>query len=153
LHESSSFIEVEVVDMDQFDQHIPSPGEELRLYRRLQDMYKQNAVALLSKKGEPVGYLDPSVAEEVIEKMMEGIRFRCVVSSERQEDIMMLRIYELGKPTDEPQDAELDKDTEDDLEDEEELVEELEDEEPDDSQPSFDADDDQEAIEDTEEED
>jgi hypothetical protein len=95
-------IEAEVIGMEEFYPHTASPGEEVKLYRRLEDMYKPNAIAILNRKDEPIGYLDPSVAEEILAKMKEGIKFRCVVAGEREGDKMPIRIFELGKPEIQP---------------------------------------------------
>lgn len=91
-------IEAKVVKASEFPDAKVSPGDEVKLYRRLEDMYKPNAVAVLNKKDEPIGYLEESIAEMIIRKMREGVRFRCEVAGERRGDEIPIRIYELGKP-------------------------------------------------------
>lgn len=123
-----------IVGMDEFDQNLVSPGEEVKLYRRIEDMYKPNAIAVLNKKGEPIGYLEESQAGEILEKMREGIKFKCVAASERDGNTMPLRIYELGKPvletdiTDElPEDLDdlLPDEEDEDIEDEEDIDDDI----------------------------
>ncbi|HEX30524.1 TPA: hypothetical protein ENG04_10625 [Candidatus Poribacteria bacterium] len=99
---SEGAIEAEVIGVEEFYPHTASPGEEVKLYRRLEDMYKPNAITVLNQKGEPIGYLDPSIAEEILVKMKEGIKFRCVVTGKEEDDKILVRIFELGKPEIEP---------------------------------------------------
>ena len=95
-------IEAEVIGTEEFYPHTASPGEEVKLYRRLEDMYKPNAIAVLNQKDEPIGYLDPSIAEGILAKMKEGIKFKCVVTGREEDDKILIRIFELGKPEIEP---------------------------------------------------
>lgn len=94
-------IEAEVVGVEEFYPHTASPGEEVKLYRRLEDIYKPNAIAVLNQKDEPIGYLDPSIAEGILAKMKEGFKFKCVVTG-KEEDKLLIRIFEQGKPDIEP---------------------------------------------------
>ena len=124
-------IEAKVVKVSEFPDAKVSPGDEVKLYRRLEDMYKPNAVAVLNKKDEPIGYLEESIAEMIIEKMREGIRFRCEVAGERQGDEIPIRIYELGKPEELPVGVEEEEEELEELlelEEEEEVEEEAEEE-------------------------
>ncbi|HID56832.1 TPA: hypothetical protein EYP37_09910 [Candidatus Poribacteria bacterium] len=120
-------IEAEVIGTEEFYPHTASPGEEVKLYRRLEDMYKPNAIAVLNQKDEPVGYLDPSIAEGILAKMKEGIKFKCVVTG-REEDKILIRILELGKPEIEstyPEEEELEELLMEEEEDEEEELDVL----------------------------
>ena len=62
-------------------------GDDVYIYRRLEDMYDKTAIAMLNVKDEVVGYLNREVAEDIIlPYIKKGLRFQCNVTGKPDEE-------------------------------------------------------------------
>jgi hypothetical protein len=70
-----------------------STGEQVFLYRRLQDAYEKSLIAVINEMNDVIGYLDrEAAAQHVLPKLKEGVRFQCVVAGEPDGDGVPLQI-------------------------------------------------------------
>lgn len=73
-------IETTIVEMAKFH-GAASVGNDVHIYRRLEDRYDKTAIAMLNDKKEVVGYLDRKVAEDtILPYIKKGLRFQCIVT-------------------------------------------------------------------------
>ena len=73
-------IETTIVETDKF-YGVASVGDDVHIYRRLEDMYDKTAIAMINERNEVVGYLDREMAEAtILPYLKRGMRFQCVVT-------------------------------------------------------------------------
>jgi len=79
-------IETTIVETDKFH-GTASLGDDVYIYRRLEDMYDKTAIAMLNDKNEVVGYLDRKVAEDtILPYIKKGLKFQCNVTGKPDEE-------------------------------------------------------------------
>lgn len=78
-------IETTIVETDKFH-GTAFVGDDVHIYRRLEDRYDETAIAMLNGKDEVVGYLNREVAEyTILPNLKRGLRFQCVVAGKPDE--------------------------------------------------------------------
>lgn len=86
MQERVTTIEASIVETDKF-RGTASVGDDVHLYRRLEDMYDETAIPMLNAKDEVVGYLNREVAEyTILPNLKRGLRFQCVVTGKLDEE-------------------------------------------------------------------
>lgn len=82
-----------IVDYERFGRVSVSVGEQVFIYRRLQDAYDKSLVAVVNERNDPIGYLDREFAmTHVIPSLRKGIRFECVIDGEPSENGIPLKV-------------------------------------------------------------
>jgi hypothetical protein len=87
-------VETTIVETNKFD-GTASVGNDVRIYRRLEDRYDKTAIAMINNKGEVIGYLNREIAEDTIFPYLKrGLKFRCVVTgAPNEEGDLPIEIY------------------------------------------------------------
>jgi len=92
-HETSETFSTMIVDYDRFGRIAVSKGEQVFIYRRLQDAYDKNLVAIVNDRNDVIGYLDREfAASQVLPSLRKGVRFECTIAGEPEGDRVPLRI-------------------------------------------------------------
>ena len=92
--------EATVHQQDPYGTPIVTVGEQVFLYRRMQDAYDPALVAVINEKQQFLGYLDREVAQSIIlPAIKEGTRFQCVVLSEPKEGEFTIQITPASQAT------------------------------------------------------
>jgi hypothetical protein len=83
-------IETTIVETDKFNGNA-AVGDDVHLYRRLEDRYDKTAIAMLNDRDEVVGYLNREIAaNKVLPFLRRGLKFQCIVTGTPDEDGTLL---------------------------------------------------------------
>jgi len=86
MEEQVTTIETTIVETDKFH-GTASLGDDVHIYRRLEDRYDSTAIAMMNDKNEVVGYLNRKVASDtILPYIKKGLRFQCTVSGKPEEE-------------------------------------------------------------------
>jgi hypothetical protein len=92
-HQTPEVFSTEVVEYERFGGIAVSVGEQVFIYRRLQDAYDKSLVAVVNDRNDTIGYLDRDFAtSHVIPSLRKGVRFECVVDGEPSDDRVPLKV-------------------------------------------------------------
>lgn len=81
--ESHEVFDAEIIEYERFGATPVSVGEQVFLYRRLQDSFDKTLVAVLNEDNNPVGYLDRNIAVgRILPGLKSGVRFQVTISGE-----------------------------------------------------------------------
>jgi hypothetical protein len=79
-------IETTIVETEKFNGNA-SIGDDVRIYRRLEDMYDKTAIAMINDDDKVVGYLDREIASDtILPYLKRGLRFQCIVTDTPNEE-------------------------------------------------------------------
>jgi hypothetical protein len=79
-------IETTIVETDKFNGNA-SVGDDVHLYRRLEDRYDKTAIAMRNDRDEVVGYLNREIAaNKILPFLKRGLKFQCIVTGAPNKD-------------------------------------------------------------------
>ena len=92
-HQTPEVYSTTVAEYERFGGIAVSVGEQVFIYRRLQDAYDKSLVAVVNDRNDALGYLDRDFASaHVIPSLRKGVRFECVIAGEPFDDRVPLSI-------------------------------------------------------------
>lgn len=85
--------DTKVVDYGAFGEVPLTVGEQLFIYRRLQDSFDKALITVVNDVNDVVGYLDRDAATtRILPGLKEGVRFECKVSGDPVDGVVPMQI-------------------------------------------------------------
>ncbi|GIX07288.1 MAG: hypothetical protein KatS3mg115_1691 [Candidatus Poribacteria bacterium] len=85
---------------EEFGSPTITPGEQVFLYRRMQDAHDPSLIAVINERQQVLGYLDYEVARSIVlPAIKEGTRFQCTVLSEPKGGTFQIQITPVSQST------------------------------------------------------